>query len=78
VLSVVCPPTGVVMFAPSVIPRNAQRAKSEGRAKELPKSAAKDSIKAGARKPRPMSGAGGAERVGKPLAARALCPPHRG
>ena len=54
VLSVVCPPTGGVMFAPSVIPRNAQRAKSEGRAKGWGWSAAKGIIEAGARKPRPF------------------------
>ena len=47
-------PPGVVMVAPSEVPRNALREQSEGRAMVWrPKSAAKGSIKAGARKPRP-------------------------
>jgi hypothetical protein len=46
-------PPGVVMLAPPEVPRNAESAQSEGRAEVMGKSAAEDSIKAGARKPRP-------------------------
>jgi hypothetical protein len=42
-------PPGVVMVAPPEVPRNAQRAQCEGpRQGGVPKSAAEDSIKAGA------------------------------
>jgi hypothetical protein len=45
---VVPTPPGIVMVAPPEISRNALRAQCEGRAKEgFPKSAARDSIKAG-------------------------------
>jgi hypothetical protein len=49
-------PPGVVMLAPPEVPRNAESAQSEGRAEVMGKSAAEDSIKAGARKPRPVNG----------------------
>ena len=42
------------MVAPLKLPRNAERAQSEGRAREgYPKCAARGIIEAGARKPRP-------------------------
>jgi hypothetical protein len=44
-----CGAPGVDMVAPPEVPRNAERARSEGRAKEgCPQSAAKRIIKAGA------------------------------
>jgi hypothetical protein len=47
-------PPGVVMFAPSEVPCNAERAQSEGpRPGGVPKSAAKGQYKTGARKLRP-------------------------
>ncbi len=51
--SVVPAPPGVVMVAPPEVPRNAEGAQIEGRAKEYQESAAKGSIEARARKPRP-------------------------
>ena len=48
------PPTGIVIFATPRVPRNAERAQREGRAKEDgPPGAAKGIREAGARKPRP-------------------------
>jgi hypothetical protein len=41
-------PPGIVMLAPPEVPRNAERAQCEGRAKGRSKSAAEASIKAGA------------------------------
>jgi hypothetical protein len=49
-------PPGAIMVARSTILRNAEGAQSESRAGRGPQSAGKDSIKAGARKPRPKGG----------------------